>query len=211
MSTNILYQKDILGNRKYFEISNEELLIKSSRFFKSSEVTIKLDTIGTKVIKSKTGKKGWLIAAIVLLILSITLFIGEKAGGDTDKFAFLFYFIFSIGCFIVFILSYKSSFYLAKQDNKNAIEFLNNKPSKQELETFIAELKLRRNKALLIRYGQLSKMISYEQQYNNLLWLQNNDALTIEEYNAKLAELNSLFSAPTRITGFGNSSSDNER
>jgi hypothetical protein len=108
-----------------------------------SEVTnshCPLKKIGVKTSSVKFIKKGWLIATVILFLLSIGLLINEKAGGDGEKNAFVVYLILGIVTGIITLFTYKRFFYLANHDNQNAIEFLLNKPSKQELQRFIDEL-----------------------------------------------------------------------
>ena len=192
--TDTLHQRDKFFNRKWFKIDDEGLSVSSKSLSKSDEVFIKFEDIGVRVIKSKSGKKGWLIATIVFLLLSAGMFFFEKSGGDTDKNAFVVYLILAIISGTIFLLTFKRSFYLADNNNKNAIEFLIDKPSKEKLADFIDILKLERKKVLITKYGQITNLLSYEQQLNAINLLNAVQALTKEEYETKLAELNSLFS-----------------
>lgn len=116
-----LYQKDILLNKRWFEITQEGLSIKSKSIRESNELSLRFEDIGLKVVKSKNGKTGWLIATLVSLGLSAIILIDRKTGGDTDKGDFLFYFLLSLVFFVIFVLTYKRSFYLTNNENKNAI------------------------------------------------------------------------------------------
>jgi hypothetical protein len=200
--TDTLFQKDLLFNRRWFKIDDEGLSVTSKSLTSSSEVFVKFEDIGVKIIKSKGGKKGWLIATIIFLLLSAGMFFFEKSGGDTDKNAFMVYLILAIISGIIFLLTFKSSFYLADNNNQNAIRFLIDKPSKEELSDFINSLKLERKKVLIAKYGQITNLLSYEQQLNSLNWLSSAQALSKEEYESKVAQLNSLFRKSNPIIGF---------
>jgi len=91
-----LYQRDLFFNRRLFKLDEEGLSVTSKSLSTSTEVFIKFQDIGVKVIKSKNGKKGWLIAAIVFLLLSMGMFFFERSGGQTDKNAYVIYLILAL-------------------------------------------------------------------------------------------------------------------
>jgi hypothetical protein len=200
--TETLFQKDLFFNRRWFKIDDEGLLVTSKSLTTSSEIFIKYEDIGVKIIKSKGGKRGWLLASIVFFLISVGMFFFENSGGDTDKNVFVVYLIFAIISAIMFLLSYKRFFYLANNDNSNAIKFLIDKPSKQELSDFVNIIKLERKKVLVAKYGQITNLLGYEQQLNSLNWLNSAQALNKEEYELKVAELNFLFKKSNSISGF---------
>jgi hypothetical protein len=197
-----LHQKGYFLNENYFEITEEGLSVKTRKMSSASEYFVTFDDMGTKVIKSNKGKKGWLIASMVFLILSIGLLFLAKSGGNADKDAYVVYLIFSVICIAIYLVTFKRSFYVANNDNTNAISFLVDKPSQQELNEFIATLKSERKRNLYSKYTHITKLLSYEQQYDTLNWLNKNEVLSTEEYNLKLAELNSLFSVSNPVIGF---------
>lgn len=198
-----LHQRSFPLNRFSFELTGDGLDIKKKSLFKKEEFSLKFEDIGIKHIKSKRTEIGGIISIIILLALSIGLYIDEKImGGDTEKNVYLVYLILAFIATIVTIMFYKRSFYLARPNNSNAIEFLLNKPSKFELDEFINELKQRRKEYLITKYGQINRMLSYEPQYNQLLWLFDNNVLGENEYKDRLAQLNDLFKNPVTISGF---------
>ena len=196
-----LYQRQFL-RQKWFELTDEGLHVRSRNLTKGDEYFTRFEDLGVKVIKSKTGKRSWLIASIIFILLSVVLFFHERAGGDTEKNVFVVYLILSIMCAVVYGMTFKNSFYLATNNNDNAVEFLVDKPSQGELKLFIEGLKEERKNWLLKKYGSLNKLVSYEQQLNTLNWLNNVEALTKEEYEFKLEELNHVFTRATPIVGF---------
>jgi hypothetical protein len=126
----------------------------------------------------------------------------EKGGEKVGEGASLFYLAMAVLCGTVYAFTYKRLFYLALHDNSNAVVFFLNRPSVNAFEGFIQTLKDKRKFFLLEKYGTLTKMISYEQQQQNILWLVNANALTHDEYVKKMAELNALFSSFPDITDF---------
>ena len=200
-----LYQRNIFFHKKWFEINDEGLSIISRSLSSNTELFVKFEDIGVKIIKDKKGKKGWIIASIICFLLAVGLFFDEKTGGNTDKNAFVVYLIFSIIFVVVFFMTYERSFYLADNDSKNAIKFLIDKPSKQELNDFIDKLKIERKKVLLTKYGQLTNLLSYERQLNSLNWLDSIEALSNKEYEDKISQLNFIFQKSNPIIGFKSS------
>ena len=190
-----LYQKDLFFHQKWFELSPEGISVRQKGLFNSNEYTLKYDGIGTKIVKSKSSKKTWLIISILLFLLATGLLIEKVPGGGiTLALSILF--------LAIFFFTFKHSFFLATQDNKSAIEFLTYKPSKQELQEFINKIKNKRKDYLLDKYGQITKMLSYQEQYHSLLWLSDNDVITKEEYDNKLQQLNAMFNPTTHVIGF---------
>lgn len=198
-----LFQKDLLFNRRWFNMNDEGLMVTSKSLTSSSEVFVKFEDLGFKIIKSKGGKLGWLITVIVSFLLAIVMYFFEKTGGDTEKSAFLGYLILAIMAAIIYLLTYKSSIFLTDNENKSSIRFLIDKPSKDELSEFIDTLMLKRKNVLILKYGQITNMMSYEQQVNTLNWLNTVDALSNKEYSIKIEELNAVFKKTNPITGFG--------
>lgn len=199
-----LHQKAFFFNQNWFDITNIGLSVKTKTLTNSNEFFLNFEDVGTKIVKSNKGKKGWLIATVVFLILSIGMYFMEKSGGNAEKDAYLFYFIVTIICAVVYVMTFKRSFFLATNDNSHAIQFLIDKPSKQEIDDFIDTLKSERKEYLSAKYGQLTKLISYEQQYNTLNWLNRSEVFSKDEYDAKLIELNALFAGSNSVIGFHN-------
>lgn len=204
MTNKTLVQTDIKFNKKYFEITESGISISVKKMFSTKSYSVKFEDLGFKRLQSKHSKGGWLIAAIIFIILAIILFFLEKNGNDTDRGAFVVYIVLSIISFIMYFTSYKNTFFLTNTDNTNGIEFLADKPNKIQVEEFVANLKKERDLFLINRYGQMTKFLSYEQQFNTLIWLNRTEALSKDEYEKKLEELQLLFYQPTAISGFQN-------
>lgn len=196
---NTFFQRDMHFNKKWFTLTEQGLQVKQKSLFSSNEYFLNYEDIGSKIVKSKAGRKGWLIATASLFSLSLILFIIRIAGEDIEKGAELFYLLTGSICFLVYLITYKSTFYLAQSGNTNAIEFLADKPTKEKLEWFIGQLKSKQKEVLLEKYGVLNKNLSYETQYHNLTWLRNGNVLTKNEFRDKLKQLDNLYSQTNRI------------
>jgi hypothetical protein len=199
---NTLMQNSGLLIRKRFEITEHGLAVIQKRIFKSHEYFLRFENIGLMRLKSKSNNKGWIIASLGFISLSIFLFIQERQGVDVEKDAFVFYSIVAALCLLISILTHKRIFYLAKNDKTNAIEFITDNPSKSEVEEFILTLSQTRNSYLIKIYGQGDRNLDYTQQHNQLLWLLENDALSPQDFQQKSAELKAMFTIPNQVLGF---------
>jgi hypothetical protein len=199
---NKLFQRRFLFNRRWFEITADGLLFRKKEIVESAEIFIRFEEVGVKSLRSTERKRKWLIATLIFLVISIGTFFYERSGGNTDKNAFVVYLILSAACAVVYLVTTKNLFYLVTSGNKNAIGFYHNNPSAAELKSFIGELKSARKQFLLHKYAELTKLISYDQQLNTLQWLENIEALSGEEYDAKVVELKILFNPDRPVIGF---------
>ncbi|MBS0031816.1 hypothetical protein ACTJJ0_32790 [Chitinophaga sp. 22321] len=197
-----LHQRNYLFHEKWFEIKADGLTIRNKQLLNSSEYYLKFEDIGIKTIKSKSGHKGWLIGVFFLAGISALLYVEEINHEKVGHNAYLFYLVAAILCFLAYLFTYKRLIYLAHNNNSSAITFLIDNPSKAELSDFIGVLKEKRKAYLLDKYGQISTLLSYEQQHQNILWLHNVDALSHEEYLSKKQELNTLFKSLPGIGDF---------
>jgi len=196
-----LHQKAFLS-QSWFQITDQGLKVTNKSLTRTNDFFVTFEDVGTKTLRYNKGKKGWLIAALILLVVSMGLLVMEKSGGDTDKNAYIIYLTFSVVCLVAYFLTFKRSFYVVNNDNTNPISFLVNRPSREELDTFISTLKEKRKEYLLSKYGQVTKLLSYDKQYNTLNWLNQSEVLSKDEYLSKLEELNKLFSGSNPIGGF---------
>jgi len=171
--------------------------------FDSTEYFVDFDDIGARILKKRSGMFGWLLGAGICILLALFLFVLRVSGGKVGNDAEVFYLGIALICAVIFMITYKKSFYLVKPGNTNAIEFISNKPSKLEVDAFIENIRTRRNKILDEKYGQVNTMLPYEQNHQNLLWLHNNDVIPKEEFDRRIGELNSKFNYSTdRKIGF---------
>ncbi len=197
-------QRDLFLNRKYFEISDKGLLVKEKGFTNRSEYFVEFDKIGTKRHKTTFGNIWWLIGGLFCLVISGPFYIDILNGTEEDLSTLVFFLMLGIVCLFVFFLTHKRSFYLLNPDNSNGIEFLHNKPSKLELEKFINELIRIRNTELEETYGEINRNLPYEQNYNNQLWLKNNNVISNDEFKIRISNLDNLYETRKEVIGFKN-------
>ncbi|RPE08106.1 hypothetical protein EGT74_13640 [Chitinophaga lutea] len=202
MSENVFTQRNFLHHKKRFEIKVDGLNVQYRHLLGKSDFFVKFEDLGIKTIKSVSGNKPWLVAAFCCVFLAIFLLFLKMSGRDVEEGSVLFYFAIAALCICGYCITYKRLLYLARNDNSNGVAFLLDKPTAKALEDFVQLLKRRRNEYLIEKYGQVTKLMPYEQQRADILWLNNIDALTHDEYHAKIQELNMLFMAMPGLTDF---------
>lgn len=186
----LLVQKDLRFRYKSFLITENGLEIKQKSLLSSSEYLIDYENIGIRTYKSNKGIYGLLFSSTILCMVSILLYLLRNDGEGVESSVYFFYFGLSMILLILFLITYKRNFYLAKYGNVNAIEFLQNAPSKAEVNAFIDILKTTRNTFLLNKYGQINFNLTPEQNHRNLVWLANNEVINNVEFNNLVNKLN---------------------
>jgi hypothetical protein len=200
-----LFQKQNFLYKNWFEIQDEGLWVKRKRINNTDEYFMSFEELGVNIFKSKGKNLGPILATILLFALSIGIFIYEKSGSNTEKGAWLFYLILGLISCTISILTFRRTFFLTTARKTNSIEFFTNQPSEESVKNYVANLKAVRNKYLVEKYGNLTKLLSYEKQYDTLHWLNSINAMSNVELQDKLAELNKLFKSSDPIAGFHNS------
>ena len=197
-----LIQQNFLFNRKQFVITTEGIHVKSRRFLNNNEYFLNFEDIGLKIIKKRQGKLGWLLGIIAFTALAFAVLVAQLRGSDVEAEAFAVYFgiaaIFTAG----YLLTYERLCYLTNNDNSNSIIFLLDRPNQAVFENFLDELKAARKMYLLRKYSNFSRLLSFEQQYNQLQWLYSTSTISTAEYETSLSELNNLFNTTGTIRGF---------
>lgn len=185
-----LVQKDLRFRYKSFLITEKGLQVKHKSLLRSGEYLLAYENVGTRIYKDNRGIYGLLFSSTLLGLVSVLLYLLRNDGEGIDSSVYLFYFGISLILLILFLLTYKQNFYLVKYGNVEAIDFLQNKPSKSEVNTFIDVLKATRNTFLLNKYGQLNFNFTREENYRNLVWLANNEVINNVEFNNMVNKLN---------------------
>ena len=197
-----IVQKDLRLRYKSFLITENGLQVKHKNLLRSGEYLLPYENVGTRIYKDNKGIYGLLFSSTLLGMVSVLLYLLRHDGEGVDSSVYLFYFGISLILFILFLLTYKRNFYLVKHGNVEAIEFLQNKPSKAEVNAFIEVLKVTRNTFLLNKYGKINFSCTLEENYQNLVWLANNEVINNIEFNHMVDTLNKKIQQqqPQRMT-----------
>lgn len=196
------FTQEKLFEKRYFQFISTGLVVQYKNLFKVQKFEIKYEDIGTKLIYLNKGVKGWLISAGLFVFVSLTLFVVRESGGDVETGAEIFYLVPGVACLIAYFITYDKSCYLATSNYSAPLKFLIDNPSKLLFDDFFIKFKNKRREYLLEQYGQTNKELPYEQQYNNLTWLLNNDVLSNDEFKEKKAELDAFLPKNVVVSGF---------
>ncbi|MFP5437075.1 MAG: hypothetical protein ACLGH8_04775 [Bacteroidia bacterium] len=102
----------------------------------------------------------------------------------------------------IFHFLYKENVWKLRLQNYTYI-FINSKhPSTAKVDSFIEELYTQRKKYLRETYLHINKNLSYETQFKNLNFLKKSEAITVNEYQNFLNELDALFEYGKKQIGF---------
>ncbi|KQM67375.1 hypothetical protein ASE74_07915 [Pedobacter sp. Leaf216] len=198
----LLVQKDLRLRYKSFLITENGLQVKHKSLLRSGEYLLAYENVGTRIYKDNKGIYGLLFSSALVGLVSVLLYLLRNDGEGVDSSVYLFYFGISLILLLLYLLTYKRNFYLVKHGNVEAIEFLQHKPSKAAVNTFINVLIETRNTFLLNKYGQINFSCTREENYQNLVWLANNEVINNIEFNHMVDKLNQAMQQqqPHRIT-----------
>lgn len=191
-----LVQRDRFLTKLTYELTEKGLSGKEKKLFSSTEFFVDYEDIGVRVLQKQNGSQGWLLASLITFAIGVIVLIYRIAGGSVGDDSEIFYGSAGMVFGVIYWFTYKKSFYLVQQGNKNAIHFFYNSPTKEDLDKFISTLKEKRKRILDIKYGQINEMLPYEENHKNLMWLYNNDVIEKSEFDARVDELNSKFYRP---------------
>ncbi|MBX2964955.1 MAG: hypothetical protein KF845_02330 [Cyclobacteriaceae bacterium] len=198
-----LIQTEKLFYRKTFELTDKGLQGKQRKLFNTVEYFVDYENVGIRIFRSKSGTYGFLVASIIAILVAIIVFISRSAGNEVGRGAEIFYLSIGLICGLFYWLTYSRTFCLVQPGNKNAIEFICDNPSKEQLDKFIENLKQKRNSTLDDKYGHVNTHLPYEQNHQNILWLFNNDVIGKDEFDRRISDLNSKYNTPSnRKIGF---------
>jgi hypothetical protein len=110
--------------------------------------------------------------------------------------AFPVWSLISAGLFVIYYRSRGHKLFIETTDGNSLVFILTNQNSEAVI-AFADLLIQARNKYLLSKYSQLNRNLEYGGQLENLNWLLNTRALTKEQYDAKVVELNTIFHTHT--------------
>ncbi|WP_293307171.1 hypothetical protein [Pedobacter sp. UBA5917] len=185
-----LVQKDFRLRYRSFIITEKGLEVKHKSLLRSGEYLLAYENVGTRTYTDNRGIYGLLFSSALLGLVSVLLYLLRNDGEGVDSSVYLLYSGISMILLILFLITYKRNFYLVKYGNADAIEFLQNRPSKAEVNIFIETLIITRNNFLLNKYGKTNFSLSYQQNHQNLVWLTNNEVIDNAEFNNMVNKLN---------------------
>jgi len=182
-------QKGFLESIEY-DFYNQGVILTYKTPINKSVENIQYDEIGKEILRLSSGKKNWLIAASIFLLLAIVLLISSFTD-DTITFADCLFYVFpGIACLFVFLYTKKEKVYLMGE--KKSLPFLYNKKNIHDINEFVNEVIEKRNQYFKEKYAVVDYDIIPEKQIGKFRWLKEEGAITEEEYNYFIDQLQSL-------------------
>ena len=188
-------QKGFLESIEY-DFYNQGVILTYKTLIKKSIENIQFEEIGKEIIRLSSGKKSWLIATGVFLLLAITLFISSFTDNTISIDDSLFYLLPGIACLLVFLYTRKEKLYLLGE--KKSLPLLYNKKYIYDIHQFVDEVIEKRNQYFKEKYAVVDTSIVPEQQIGKFRWLKEEGAITEEEYNDFIGQLQ-LIASNARI------------
>ena len=146
--------------------------------------------------------KALLIFGCAASLAGIISLLASLSDSDIAPGIIIFWILVGAGLLTAYFVTRADKTYLYTTDN-TAFIFYNNKPSLEEVDTFITEVINTRNEQLLLKYGMPNKNLPYASQLENLNWLLNIQAITLNDYNDKVAQLNNIFNTTSGKSSIG--------
>lgn len=185
-------QFDFNFERLTFIIEEKGVNIKKKTISSSTETFRRFEDMGTRIVKEKSRKIGWLIAAAVFMIITATVFVRRMQGDKIGDNAEIFWLVIALILFAVYMLTKTNHLYLTHSDFSGSIQFINRSAYKESLDSFIKLVLEKRKEYLLKEYFVLDEFVPPSTQEDNLVWLYNQELISKEQLTEKLEDLKKL-------------------
>jgi hypothetical protein len=178
------------GKRKEFELlNNTALRIREKQSGELKEWTVNLDAIGYNLIyQAATRRRLYIIASFIaafLVFITIALFMSDDFSGNLPV-VISSYIIFGLVIALSLFSPLKKEIYLV--GGTINLTFFQNRPSSEEVKTFISEIIRLSKQQLLNKYAKIDAELPEETMFTQLNWLKNRDLITEEEYQELKSE-----------------------
>jgi hypothetical protein len=201
-----------LEQKNYFNIyafSIEDAGVKKKTIKKdgTSEFQVSFEKITTTKTYYTQQNKALLFLSCIFFVAGFISFGASFSDSSVSAVTILVWLFLAGCCLFAYFKTRVYKIYLYTSDN-TALIFNRDKPSRQEVESFIDNIIKTRNTNLITKYGNPNRNLQYASQLENLNWLLNVQAMTLDDYNMKVNLLNSLFNT-TSGSGIGFTSAKN--
>lgn len=183
-------------------IDDTELLISRTSRSKHVECHIAFEKITTIRSKQTHDQKAVLVSMAVAFVVTLVLFIASFSDSEITAPYILVWGAIFVVLSIAYWFSRTEVIFIFTTENQH-VGFFAQKPSEQEVTSFIDQLFEERTAYLVSRYGNLNRNLDYSTQLGNLDWLLNAKAISKSLYDQKLAELNALFQGKNQGSPIG--------
>lgn len=185
-------QSRFIFEKIHYIIEETGIRLKNKKLSSSSDVLIEFELIGTKTMTEKSRSLIWLIISGFFLMVAILVFVGRMGGSKVADTAEIFHLSTCLFFYFIYQLTTKNFIYLVKSDKTFTIEFYGFKKDEKRVYDFIKVLLDKKNEYLIKKYTTFDEFDTYENQYNGLMWLYNNDIISKDELKIKIKDLESV-------------------
>lgn len=173
------------SRRREFKLIGNTLHIKTKSYGEKNEYQIDVEYLGEERFYKTYSHLGPRIIGSVfflVMIVSVVGFLMEKDWSNGDNIGALILGVFLFGGLglLAFLSPMRNEVHLV--GGAQQVTFLLDRPSKKEMEDFIAEIIKRSHKVLLEKFGKIDPDLPEETQINNLYWLKNRGLISETEY-----------------------------
>ena len=179
----ILNQKQGFKRRE-FEITGNDLKVKSVTEGKIKEWTVKIENIGhEKVLESDSNIVKYIGGFFFLGFATFftTVFFTEHEH-SFSPWVVIIVDVFFTGIFVLYLFGRKEKDLILK-GGFSELTFFQDKPSIDEVNRFVNELIARSKKILIEKYGTIDPDLPEDTMMNQLIWLKNRDLISEDTYN----------------------------
>lgn len=170
-----------LGVSKKFFIEPDHLRVVTKDTDGQCEAKIEYENITTKTRRQISQDGRLFIAAISFGIFSIVGLIANYLG-ETSLMRWVPLWVIATPILFAFHFVKRRKYLLLDLANEKAIFFLDNRPSKAELDDFIAAIFMARKEYLRKTYFRIDFQSTPEREMNKLHWLLRNEIITDAEF-----------------------------
>ena len=168
----------------------------------TSEFQVSFEKITTTKKYNTNQNKPLLFLACIFFVAGLISFIASSSDSSVSATTTLIWLLLGGCCLFAYFKTRIYRIFLYTSDN-TAFIFNRDKPSREEVENFIDNIIKKRNISLVAKYGNPNRNLQYASQLENLNWLLNIQAITLDDYNTKVGLLNSLFSTTSGKSNIG--------
>jgi hypothetical protein len=173
--------------KKEFILEENGIAVFEKNLSRSKKYHVYFDNIPPKAQEFTTGSTGFIVAAIITAILAVfcsilILIPGAKVEWDAP----IFWGIMALMLWGLYFTTRKTL--LLFIHNGAGLVLFKDKPSAQNVESFVKKLFQQRNNYLLKKYGRFSNEESFENKIGRLNFLRAQEVITEQEFEARREE-----------------------
>lgn len=198
-SNSLLHQKSFVRTKK-FSIEKDSLNVQTRTWLTYKKYQIPFEKMSNEVLEMTTYSKPLLWTSLIMGFLSITIFVSRLVGEEMEVNADLLWGTLSV-LFGIATWFTKQSLIIVLGTDKSAL-FMKNKPSENEVRTFIEKVLTSREKYIDEILSSNSSGDSIISQLERLTWLKSNKSISEDEFEILKKEL-MLNTKQKKEIGFG--------